>query len=66
MVLQLMSPERASQRVIVPRRRFLLGAAVVVAAPAIVRASSLMPIATDPYFGMPRWRVIANPIDRGR
>jgi hypothetical protein len=42
------------------RRSIILGLTTLLAAPAIVRASSLMPIKS---FGAPDWRRLAYPVD---
>jgi hypothetical protein len=63
MILQHVVPGGVAERLILPRRRFLLGAAALVAAPAIVRAGVLMPIKTWPIFPKkPAWRIAADRI----
>jgi hypothetical protein len=44
MILQHIDLGRAAQRVVLPRRSFLTGLTGLIAAPAVVRASALMPI----------------------
>ena len=61
MILQHTARGGAAQRVVLPRRRFLLGAAALVAAPAIVPAGVLMPIKTWPIFPKePAWMIAAE------
>ena len=50
-----------AEHLVLPRRRFFLGAAALVAAPAIVPAGVLMPIKTWPIFPKePAWRIAAE------
>ena len=61
MILQHVVPGGGAEHLVLPRRRFLLGAAALVAAPAIVRAGVLMPVKTWPIFPKePAWRIEAE------
>jgi hypothetical protein len=61
MILQHVVPGGGAEHLVLPRRRFLLGTAVLVAAPAIVRVGVLMPIKTWPIFPKkPAWMMEAE------